>query len=582
MKAVWPNTVVEENNLNQQISTLRKLFAEAAGEHRFIVTVPGQGYRFVQDVQRLASLPFTADRLPENSEPITRRGRFASRPVVVAAAALILMISASMYWVLARTSSPSMVAEPPSIVVLPFADVSPDHDQGYFADGLSEELLNALGKLNDLRVVGRTSSFAFKGKNEDVRQVAATLGVQHVLEGSVRRNGDRLRIAAQLVDATNGSQLWAQTYDRKLGDVFAIQKQIADSVADTLQLRLRPGRRDATAGGTRDVVAYDAYLSALAVTNDGGSARAKDAIALLEHAVQLDPNFARAWAALAEAYTFAVDFPLSDALSLAPLDLQQRISRAALRAFELAPDAPETLRSAGMVSMRNRDWAEAERRLHKAVELAGPYDYDANFHYAWFLINVGRTTEAIPYEERAMHAEPLLMRPVAFRAALYEMRGEADKAEALLTASTDLRGHPGMRKEALVMTYLARHDRSGLRHVLAENGSPCPLLDDPAEALDELRQSYDDAKAHGARVRLIPVAHFAAFLGDRDLSLDALRSLGPTQNVHAIWRPALSEVRKLPGFENLVRELGLVDYWRASGDWGEFCRESEDGGLTCS
>src|SRR5690606_27513917 len=137
-----------------------------------------------------------------------------------------------------------------------------------------------------------------------------------------------------------------------------------------------------------------------------------------------------------------------------PVEIQQRISRAALRAFELAPDAPQTLRSAGMVSMQSRDWDEAERRLRRAVEIAGPYDYDANLLYALFLMNVGRATEARTYVERAMRAEPLLLRPVTFMAALHEMHGELDEAEALLRASSHLAGDDTMLRNALVMVQL--------------------------------------------------------------------------------------------------------------------------------
>jgi hypothetical protein len=233
--------------------------------------------------------------------------------------------------------------------------------------------------------------------------------------------------------------------------------------------------------------------------------------------------------------------------------------------------------------MQNRDWAEAGS-VRRAVELSGPYDYDANLLYAWFLMNVGRASEAIPYVERAMRAEPLLMRPVVFLAALHEMRGEFDEAEALLLASSDLEGHEAMRRQGLIMIRLGRHDRSGLTRLLTEKGGtlPCASLDDPPQALEDLRRSYADATRSGAHGQLIPVALFASFLGDQALSLDALRAIGPTtQNLFPIWRPALSEVRRLPGFEELVRELGLVDYWRASGDWGEFCRETGGGGFTC-
>ena len=146
------------------------------------------------------------------------------------------------------------------------------------------------------------------------------------------------------------------------------------------------------------------YLAARALIRKSGSTQVRQAIDLLEKAVQRDPQFAPAWAALAEGYTYAADFPPSQALPLTPVELQQRVAGAALKAFELAPDAPETMRAAGMVSMQNRNWAEAEQRLRRALTLAGPRDYEANLQYAWFLMNVGRASEAMQYEERAMRA----------------------------------------------------------------------------------------------------------------------------------------------------------------------------------
>ncbi len=372
------------------------------------------------------------------------RGSRGWQPVAVAAGTAVLMVTA--YVLLAgRDSGQAVPAETPSVAVLPFADVSPNQDQGYFADGLSEELLNALGKLQGLRVSGRTSSFSFKGRNEDVREIAAALDVRHVLEGSVRRDGDQLRITAQLVDATSGSQLWAETYDRKLGDVFTIQKQVADSVAGTLQLELMPAHAASIAGETRNVEAYEAYLAARAVTNNGGSTEAREAVELLERAV----------------------------------------------------------------------------------------------------------------------------------------RGELDKAEALLLASTHLQGGEALRRQGLIMIYLARHDLSGLRLLMSQDTGRAELLDDPGPVLERLRMSYTEATSGGAQGLLVPVAIFASFLGDPVLALDALRAIGPTQNLHPIWRPALSDVRRLPEFDAFVQGLGLVDYWRSSGNWGEFCREMGGSGFTC-
>ena len=468
MAAVWPNRIVEENNLNQQISTLRKLLGEVPGEHKFIVTVTGQGYRFVKDVERLDSIPVAhveahgaasasmrstdAQMHAENQRPLSGRWR---GPALAAASAAALALGAATAWLSWRDARP--VIEP--------------------------------------------------------------------------------QLGAELVQPA--------------------------------------------IGGTRNIEAYDAYLAARAETNNGGTSLARKAIPLLERAVELDPDFALAWAALAEAYTYAADFPAASALPLTPAEIQQRISRAALRAFELAPDAPQTLRSAGMVSMQNRDWLEAERRLRRAVEIAGPFDYDTNHLYALFLMNVGRPTEARAYVERALRAEPLLLRPVTFMAALHEMRGELDEAEALLNASSNLAGDETMLRNALVMVQLGRSDAAGLRRVMLEYGLTSELVDDPLRALQNLRGSFADAVRDGTTARLLPLAGFASFLGDQELALDMLRALGPTQNLHALWRPALREVRRQPGFEDVVQQLGLIDYWRLNGNWGELCQEIPSGGLAC-
>jgi hypothetical protein len=161
------------------------------------------------------------------------------------------------------------------------------------------------------------------------------------------------------------------------------------------------------------------------------------------------------------------------------------------------------------------------------------------------------------------------------------MRGELEAAEALLQASSALEGQGALLKQGLIMIGLARRDRTGLRRLLTEDGSPCPLLDDPPQlALQTLRRNYEEAKAR-SRAHLLPMADFALLLGDRKLSLEVLHASASTQSLHGIWRPALSEIRHLPEFEDFVRQVGLVDYWRASGDWGDFCREAGNGRFTC-
>jgi TolB-like protein len=199
MKAIWPNIVVEENSLNQNISTLRRVLGESPGEHRFIVTEPGRGYRFVADVKTV-TVPASAPRA----------GVPAEAPPPPAA----------------PISSPGQPSRS-SIAVLPFANLTGDPGKEYFSDGMAEELIHTLARIPGLRVPARTSSFAYKGRNTDVRQIARDLQVGAVLEGNVRSADERIRVTAQLIDAESGYHLWSQNYDRKFEDIFELQDALA-------------------------------------------------------------------------------------------------------------------------------------------------------------------------------------------------------------------------------------------------------------------------------------------------------------------------------------------------------------------
>ncbi len=214
LKAVWPDTFVEEDNLTQNVSLLRKALGEHSKEHRYIETLPKRGYRFVGEVRE-----FTRDRV--------------------------------------ETATPELN----SIAVLPFLDLSPNRDQEYFSDGLTEEVINALTRLVGLKVVARTSTFQFKGKALDIREIGERLGVGMVLEGSVRQEGTRLRITAQLNQAANGYHVWSETYDRQMQDVFAIQEEISKAIAATLRIRLAaPAEHRLINRYTEDLETYHLYL----------------------------------------------------------------------------------------------------------------------------------------------------------------------------------------------------------------------------------------------------------------------------------------------------------------------------------
>src|SRR5215469_6667491 len=228
--AVWPNVVVEENNLNQVISALRRALGDGSDGRRFIVTVPGRGYQFVAPVREV-------------------RDEASSAPPAATAAQ-------------ARTSTQN------SIAVLPFASLSSDPEKDYFGDGIAEELIHLLARVPGLKVPARTSSFAYKGRNIDVRQIARELGVGMLLEGSVRSAGDSIRVTAQLVDAESGYHLWSQTFDRQFAEVFKLQDELAGAIVQKLEPNLGsvskpPLQQDDPP--TRNVEAYRLYLQARAV-----------------------------------------------------------------------------------------------------------------------------------------------------------------------------------------------------------------------------------------------------------------------------------------------------------------------------
>ncbi|MBZ5575762.1 MAG: protein kinase [Acidobacteriia bacterium] len=290
---------------------------------------------------------------------------------------------------------------PPSIAVLPFANMSGDIDNEYFSDGLAEEIINALAQIPGLKVIARTSAFAFKGKNEDVRRIAETLGVAHILEGSVRRAGSRIRVTAQLIAALDGSHLWSERYDRELADVFAIQDEIAQAIAGILRVKLSAE----PAGRRRHTPSLPAYEALLKARHDSlnyapeASARSR---MHYEEAIALDPEFALAHAEL------GIQFLTQAIPSIAPAREVMPLARAAaLRALELDPSLPEAHALLGAVAgLFEYDWKEAERRFLLALAHE-PVAPSVRFLYAGsYLQPLGKAHEAAAENERGLQDDP--------------------------------------------------------------------------------------------------------------------------------------------------------------------------------
>jgi non-specific serine/threonine protein kinase len=288
----------------------------------------------------------------------------------------------------------------PSVAVLPFANLSADIENEYFADGMAEEIINALCKIDQLRVVARTSSFTFKGRNEDVRKIGADLGVGTVLEGSVRRAGKRLRIAAQLVKVSDGYHLWSERFDRDLEDVFAVQDEIAENIAAALRVVL--GERERTAirkMRTTNPEAHDYYLRGLAylrTISDEGLSRAPD---MFQRAVTIDPNYALAWAGLTEALAWIYDWKEHT------LEVLQRLDAASRRAIEADPGLPEAHVARGHAIAHMGGGDNARRAFEEAIRL-DPRCYEAYWFCGRSYMNEGHLGPAIPYFLKAAAVRP--------------------------------------------------------------------------------------------------------------------------------------------------------------------------------
>jgi len=470
-----------------------------------------------------------------------------------------------------------------SIAVLPFVNLSSDQEQEYFSDGLSEEILNQLAQIDELRVTARTSSFSFKGRNEDLRVVGQQLNVRHLLEGSVRKAGNQLRITAQLIDAADGSHVWSRTFDRELNDVFAIQEEIAMAVSDTLSVALDVGTMARTRGGTTNLDAYDKYLRARAFDRQrGSSADLVQAAQYYREAVALDPAFVRAWSDL---YLELTSWQIYVPDRVAEARREQEAIHARLR--ELAPTSPFTITIEANQLLEAHRWAEAERALAAAVTAGADFRQDITSVDTVFYLNTGRLGEATARTRRRWETDPLSLNASYGWQIMLLLTGRTDEGEAEYVRSQSIAGEHGLVDGFALLRMLARPnvDPAAIRAQieLANRGGSniaaftqvlAGKFDDREAALASLRAAFTDSETQTAN-SMLWLSFFADHFGDTDLTLAALRrayvDLGGT-NIGMMWRPYRGAVRSDARFKDILREVGLVDYYRSSGNWGDYCQ----------
>jgi TolB-like protein/DNA-binding winged helix-turn-helix (wHTH) protein/Tfp pilus assembly protein PilF len=407
IQAVWADTFVTDDVLTRSISELRKAFEDDPHEPRFIQTIPKGGYRLIApvDVGAIHELPLPKTGLRAILEsPLRKRWLFATAGglLTVAIIALILNIGGSRDRLFRRAAPP---AEKLRLVVLPFDNLSGDPEQEYFSDGITEEMTAQLARLHPerLAVIGRASAMTYKGRKKTIDEIGKELRVQYVLEGSVRRQGDRVRVTAQLVEVGDQTHVWAESYDRALRDILALQSEVAQAITDEIKIKLTPQEQTRLAS-TRPVnpEAYELYLRGKYYDERGGVSNAQKAQAHFQQAVEKDPQYAPAYAGMALAYPYFANVsgvPVKDAYA--------RTRELALKALEIDPHLAEThLALAAYEFGWMWNWLAAQRAFEQAISLNPSYA-EARASYAEFLSCMGRHNQALAEVKQAHELDPL-------------------------------------------------------------------------------------------------------------------------------------------------------------------------------
>ena len=622
---LWRGRVVSESALNSAIKAARSAIGDDGKAQSGIRTLHRTGYRFVGEVEEFkdsaADVAVAGGPSPpdvsagktalESHVGIAERERTVATRVPAAAsfvrgrvaAALGLVAAIGAFALLPRaareldlspvaasaaspaTRAPAEVRK--SLAVLPFRNLSADADEDYFAEGIGVEILIALSRLPDLQVTGRVSSAHFKGQSEPLPAIGERLGVAHLLTGSVRKAGERVRIAVELVDTADGNQVWADSYDRQVGDILSVQNEIAEHVATALQVKLGLGE-SGELGMTRNVAAYDEFLRGYSRFTEFRPDTIPLAIEHLHRAIALDEGFSRAWA-----YLYCVYMDGSSIVPERATEWRGKALEALDHAHGLTPDSPfvkiidareemrigQTLAARAALDALPGGYWTADRYVTRDVFLGR------------FAVSTGHGKQAIEVLERARAADPLSPIVAIYMTLAQGAAGDAVNALATSDRGLELGGSvPLLTRNALLLA-LGTGDRDEiLRRIAATpNGasghralseSLAKYLDHPAAGRAELHR-IAALPSPPDFVRSVLIAYWAAYYGDTQLALEQLGTVAHgAVDDGLLWRPVLSEVRKLPGFKELVRREGLVDYWRAKG-WPDVCRPTAGEDFEC-
>jgi TolB-like protein len=474
--------------------------------------------------------------------------------------------------------------------VLAFAVMSADGKNEYLGDGIAEEILNALAKLDGLKVAGRTSSFHYKGRNEDLREIGKALGVANVLEGSVRRQGDQVRITAQLVRADDGFHLWSETFPGSMDDVFALQERIAREVAGQLKVVLSGEQsKQLVDAGTSNAEAYALYLQASMLFNRRQGQRFPEALAWLDQAIALDPKYARAWARKASILAISGNYRPVD-----PVAMLAEVEAAAGKASAIDPSLGEPWAATGLQLIQLRRFVEGRAAFAKAIE-RDPDDITATVWNGITLAQLGYRHDGDKYLDRALALDPLLPIALLWRGSSHAADGDFEAAQRQLQLAEESNlAFIGLGKAQLARM---RGDASGSAEQFERGFKVLGGEFDDADRAVIARACGGDARANADTLALVDrylatrpkapasLAVYALFcVGEFERGLD-LYAKAPTSNDAmvngALFRAMWPEVFALGEFPDAARRIGWAELWDAYGP-PDLCRKAANGDWHCA
>jgi adenylate cyclase len=454
-----------------------------------------------------------------------------------------------------------------SIAVLPFVNMSADKNDEYLSDGVSEELITALSKITGLQVKARTSSFAFKGKNEDIQKIGELLHASHLLEGSVAKAGNRLRITAQLIQASDGNHEWSDTYDRDMQDIFAVRSEVAQKVAETLKVRLLgEEKRKIDKKPTQNLEAYNLYRQGRYYSDKLSEGDLKKAIPFFEQAIEKDPHFALAYAGIAENYVLAAD------TYIAPREAFSKAKEAAQKAIELDDSLAEAHASLGFVHYHyDWDWAAADKECRRAIEL-NPQSAPSYMIYTHYLAGIGRFDEAKKFGARGLELDPLSVSTHFFLGWSSLFAGRYDDAIEKLSKAVELDPSNGWVRMFLGRAYLFKGMperaievmETAVRlspddsYALGYLGYTYAVTGRRADAL-KILQRIDEMEKHRYVSRFAHVYIYTG-LGDKNKAFEWLEKAYQERSDSLAWfrfDPESKSLKSDPRFAPLMHKVGF-------------------------